>query len=110
VEDGATVADAKKAILERAEALARDTARVAELRAQLDSKIDMWKSAAIRAGAQGSLTYADGSHALLKDAGATPASEFTCLNSMRNVEPSLLLLFQDDGMEQTATGNAGGRA
>lgn len=109
VHDAEAVESAKKTIMDRAEALARDPARVAELREQMNSKIDSWRAAVSRSGAQGSLTYA-GSHPLLKDAGTGAPSDFTCLNSMRNVEPSVLLLFQDDGMEQAPPRRVGGHA
>lgn len=75
-----------------------------EVRKQLQRRLDDWYAEASRRAGGTVLSYrrkADGtSRELLKPAGLGPWEEFTCLNSLRDVEPVVGLVLDDRGMDE----------
>jgi hypothetical protein len=106
------VRDAIDAICERA-ALVGDGKAVADFcRAQLQAKVDQWQAEAQNTTGGRTLTYAEprGGNgpkkgttiSLLRQPGLERWEEFTCLNSLREVEPSVKLIMDDGGLDETA--------
>ena len=117
--DGATSmsTDAIEAITRRAELIGGVEA-AEEVRQQLKQKMDLWQKRAQRT-AQGSQlgyeTKKDGvTIGLLRKPSIEPWDEFTCLNSLRDVEPTANLILDDydlddDGDRRAAQEEEGGR-
>lgn len=97
-----------KAIVQRAELVTNkynngdrgNKAIVTELRDALEAKLDFWLSQSNQIGGRQlkyNVTSQDGiSIPLLIPAGKGNWQDFTCLNSLRNVEPTINLIFTDD--------------
>lgn len=108
------VTEAIEAITRRAELIAGPDA-ADEVKQQLKSKMDKWQKRAQRM-AQGSQlgyeTKKDGmTVGLLRKPSIEPWDEFTCLNSLRDVEPTANLILDnfgmdDEGDDETAEGAA----
>lgn len=94
---------AVKAISRRAELVTEEQPRRDEVRRMLESRLDLWSNRAGKSRS-GSLLGYHGSRdgltvSLLKKAGEGKWEEFTCLNSLRDVEPLVGLILDDHGMD-----------
>jgi len=73
------------------------------VRARLQELIDDWRNRAVRMRGGARLGYSDSRDgitvALLQMAGRSLWTEFTVLNSLRDVEPEAILTFDDSGMD-----------
>jgi hypothetical protein len=73
------------------------------VQAALQQRIDAWRDRAVRMKGGARLGYNDGRDGvtvgLLQMPGASAWSEFTVLNSLRDVEPEAELTFNDSGMD-----------
>jgi hypothetical protein len=73
------------------------------VQAALQQRIDAWRDRALRMRGGARLGYTDGRDGvtvgLLQMAGAASWTEFTVLNSLRDVEPEAALTFDDSGMD-----------
>ncbi len=102
--DDALVRAAIETILARVEAVTGDPQRVDEVRRLLKRRVDVWHQRARRAAQGSRLGYEmrrDGSTAgLLTPAEAGSWDTFTCLSSLRDVEPSVNLVFDDYRMDE----------
>jgi hypothetical protein len=107
------VQDAIAAICRRAELVGDGTAVADFCRAQLQAKADLWQAEAQNQTGGRTLTYAeprgggDGPKrgttiSLLRHPGLENWEEFTCLNSLREVEPSVKLIMDDGGLDEIA--------
>ena len=80
----------------------------AYVQAALQQRIDAWRDRAVRMKGGARLGYNDGRDGvtvgLLQMAGASAWSEFTVLNSLRDVEPEAELTFNDSGMDSVEAG------
>jgi hypothetical protein len=80
----------------------------AYVHAALQQRIDAWRDRAVRMRGGARLGYNDGRDGvtvgLLQMAGASAWSEFTVLNSLRDVEPEAELTFDDSGMDSVEAG------
>ena len=105
------VQDAIAAIAKRAELVGDGTAVADFCRAQLQAKVDLWQAEAQNQTGGRTLTYAeprgggDGPKrgttiSLLRHPGLEKWEEFTCLNSLREVEPSVKLIMDDGGLDE----------
>ena len=96
------VREAIEAITRRAELIAGVDA-AEEVRQQLKSKMDKWQKRAQRMAQGGLLGYEtkkDGiTVGLLRKPSIEAWDEFTCLNSLRDVEPTANLILDDFGMD-----------
>jgi hypothetical protein len=82
-------------------------------RAQLLSKADLWQAEAQNMTGGRMLTYTDSFGAdgpkkgttvkLLQSPGMEKWEEFTCLNSLREVEPSVKFIVSDGGLDEIST-------
>jgi len=105
------VQDAIAAICRRAELVGDGTAVADFCRAQLQSKVDLWQAEAQNQTGGRTLTFSEprGSDgpkrgttvSLLHHPGLERWEEFTCLNSLREVEPSVKLIMDDGGLDET---------
>jgi hypothetical protein len=106
------VQDAIAAICRRAELVGDGTAVADFCRAQLQAKVDLWQAEAQNQTGGRTLTFAeprgggDGPKrgttiSLLRHPGLEKWEEFTCLNSLREVEPSVKLIMDDGGLDET---------
>lgn len=106
------VQDAIETIARRAE-LIGDGVRTGDFcRAELRSKADLWQAEAQNTAGGRTLTYtesygADGPRKgttvkLLRSPGLERWEEFTCLNSLREVEPPVKLIISDGGLDDVA--------
>ncbi len=100
------VKDAIDEITRRAELVGKDT-RVSEfVRAELRRKVDCWQAEAQRTAGGRTLGYKDGRDGttvnLLHQPGLKKWEEFTCLNSLREVEPSIKLILDDHHLDDQA--------
>jgi hypothetical protein len=97
------VRQAIDAIARRAERVLQSKAAGDEVRAQLESRVDEWlsRAASLTGGAKlGYQMRRDGTTiGLLSAAEGGSWSTFTCLNSLRDVEPSVNLVLDDRGMD-----------
>lgn len=108
----AQVQDAINQIANRAAAIG-DGAEVGDyVRAELKSKVDYWRAEAQNTSGGRLLTYTQPygnsglkkgtTVSLLRRPGLERWEEFTCLNSLREVEPSVKLIIQDGGLDEIA--------
>lgn len=99
----AIVASAKNMISERAAMVEGDNAAGQRVKAALMSRVDTWASRAqhMTGGAKlGYKTKNDGqTFGLLQQPGSDPWQDFTCLNSLRDVEPMVNLILDNYGMD-----------
>jgi hypothetical protein len=108
VRDHPAVRQAVETIVERVERGA-DGARAAEVRALLESRLDVWGRSARQMQAQGGRlgyeTRSDGATiGLLRPAEVGQWDTFTCLNSLREVEPAINLVLDDHRMDELPGG------
>ena len=104
------VQDAIETIAKRAAAVGDGQAVADLVRAELSSKVDFWKAEAQNTTGGRTLTYdrplgAGGPRKgttvnLLHRPGLERWEEFTCLNSLREVEPSVRLIVDDGGLDE----------
>ncbi len=104
------VQDAIAAICRRAELVGDGTAVADFCRAQLQAKVDLWRAEAQNTTGGRTLTFSEprGSNgpkrgttvSLLHHPGLEKWEEFTCLNSLREVEPSVKLIMDDGGLDE----------
>src|SRR6516225_5971608 len=104
------VQDAIAAICRRAELVGDGTAVADFCRAQLQAKVDLWQAEAQNTTGGRTLTFAepwssDGPKrgttvSLLHRPGLEKWEEFTCLNSLREVEPTVKLIMDDGGLDE----------
>jgi hypothetical protein len=96
------VTDAIESITRRAELIAGGEA-AGEVRQQLKRKMDLWQKRAQRTAQGNQLGYEtkkDGvTIGLLRKPSIEPWDEFTCLNSLRDVEPTVNLILDNYGMD-----------
>ncbi|HET6880247.1 MAG TPA: DISARM system helicase DrmA, partial [Pirellulales bacterium] len=111
------VQDAIDTIAERAALVGDDGNQLADLvRAELQGKVDLWKAEAQNTTGGRVLTYTEprgGSGpkrgtaiSLLSPTGLGHWEHFTCLNSLRDVEPTIKLIVDDGGLDEMAAGIA----
>src|SRR5438045_3884191 len=106
------VQDAINAIVQRAELVGDGTAVADYCRAQLQAKVDLWQAEAQNQTGGRTLTFSeprgdDGPKRgttvrLLRRPGLERWEEVTCLTSRREVEPSVKLIMDDGGLDETA--------
>ncbi len=100
----ATVRRAVETITRRAELVEENQAVAAEVKRALEVRLQEWSAQAKpKAGAArlGYRTAKDGqTEGLLRRAGIEAWETFTCLNSLRDVEPTVTLLIDDGRMEE----------
>ena len=110
------VQEAIEVIAKRAEAVGDDQAVANFVRAELKSKMDLWKAEAQNTTGGRALTYAHlrgGGYKrgttvnLLHRPGLERWEEFTCLNSLREVEPTVKLIIDDGGLDEKAAPSTG---
>ena len=110
------VQDAIEVIAKRAGMVGDGTPVADFVRAELQSKVDLWKHEAQNREGGRTLTYTNPrggggpqrgtTVSLLRRPGLERWEEFTCLNSLREVEPSVKLIIDDGGLdEQMAPGS-----
>ena len=103
------VTEAIEAITKRAELIAGVEA-ADEVRQQLKRKMDLWQKRAQRTAQGNQLGYEtkkDGvTTGLLRKPSIEPWDEFTCLNSLRDVEPTANLILDDFGMDDDGSDEA----
>jgi hypothetical protein len=106
------VQDAIETIARRAAAVGDGQAVADFVRAELSSKVDLWKAEAQNTSGGRTLTYSEPrgvggpkkgtTVSLLKRPGLERWEEFTCLNSLREVEPNVKLVIDDGGLDELA--------
>ena len=111
------VQDAINAICRRAELVGDGTAVADFCRAELQAKADLWQAEAQNTTGGRTLTFAeprggDGPKkgttiSLLQHPGLEKWEEFTCLNSLREVEPSVKLIMDDGGLDEMSASTQG---
>ena len=93
-------------IARRAELVEESTARGDDVRQQLERRLDDWLAAVAPQAGGAKLAYKgqqDGvTRGLLKPAGSGPWESFTCLNSLRDVEPTAQLVLEDGNLDDDA--------
>jgi len=107
------VQDAIETIAKRAELIGDGNKTGDFCRAELRSKADFWQSEAQNSTGGRTLTYTEsyGSDGpkkgtavkLLQNPGMERWEEFTCLNSLREVEPSVKFIISDGGLDEIGT-------
>ena len=98
------VKEAVRTILRRAELVGSgDEGSLPNLKAELNERLDEWLAQAQRTERGRVLVYdeqRDGiTVGLLNRPGLDPWDDFTCLNSLRDVEPNVGLIFHDGGLD-----------
>jgi hypothetical protein len=98
------VKEAVASIVRRAELVgSTDHEFVTNLKAELNDRIDQWLARAHKTVGGQVLGYdeeRDGiTVGLLNRPGLEPWDDFTCLNSLRDVEPNVGLIFHDGGLD-----------
>jgi hypothetical protein len=98
------VKEAVRTILRRAELVgSADDQFLPTLKAELNERLDQWLAEAQRTSGGRVLGYdeeRDGiTVGLLNRPGLDPWDDFTCLNSLREVEPNIGLIFHDGGLD-----------
>lgn len=99
------VQEAFKEIVARAERVSGSKQVAKDVGDMLDRRIDVWRAEAARnvGTTLGYKMKRDGStRALLRAAEQGSWEEFTCLNSLRDVEPTVGLVLQDGGLDDAA--------
>ncbi|QDU88400.1 hypothetical protein Pla175_17760 [Pirellulimonas nuda] len=105
------VQEAIEAICRRAEQIGDGGASSNVCRAELSSKADLWQAEAQNTAGGRKLTYTKPygenaergtSVALLQSAGEGEWEPFTCLNSLRDVEPTVKFIISDGGLDGDA--------
>jgi len=101
------VQDAIDAIADRAEIIADEPEVADYCRAELKSKVDLWKAEAQNVTGGRTLTYTPPRGAakgtainLLTHPGLEKWQEFTCLDSLRDVEPTVKLVIDDRNLDE----------
>jgi hypothetical protein len=99
------VQQAVKAIVERAKLVGNsDDAFIQLLQTELNERLDQWLAEAQRNVGGRILGYDDERDGvtvgLLRRPGLDPWDDFTCLNSLRDVEPTVGLIFHDGGLDE----------
>ena len=78
------------------------------VKSALQQRIDDWRDRAVRMKGGARLGYSDSRDGvtlgLLEMPGTAAWTEFTVLNSLRDVEPEAALTFKDDGMDSVEAG------
>jgi hypothetical protein len=104
--DHAYVERAIHAIAARAASVAVDKDLGVRVKAELEQRLDIWLARAARAGGGQHLGYRskkDGvTVPLLKPPSEEDWDTFTCLNSLRDVEPTSGFILVDDGLSDSA--------
>jgi len=97
------VKNAVARIVKRAANVSGDHARGESVKKQLAARLDHWKAEAGKTGVGSRLGYKsqrDGvTRGLLNYAGGGRWDDMTCLNSLRDVEPTVNLVFHDGGLD-----------
>ena len=100
----ALVTEAKSVIGQRAAEVEGSNAAGERVKAALNSRVDIWASRAQRMTGGATLGYKtknDGkTFGLLQTPGNDPWQDFTCLNSLRDVEPMVNLILDNYGMDE----------
>ncbi len=108
------VLDAVETIARRAELVGDGTPVGDYVRAVLKEKLDLWRNEAQNTAGGRTLTYSEvwghekkgTSVSLLQKPGLQKWEQFTCLNSLREVEPTVKLIIEDFGLDEINSGNA----
>lgn len=112
--DDALVKHAIEVIATRAAHVEGNAAIAADVRQMLQARIEHWRREATPKPGKARLGYRpkrDGvTRELLKMAGSNPLEPFTCLNSLRDVEPMIALLLDDHGLDEEPPAREGGAA
>ena len=98
------VKEAMKTILRRAELVGSGDAQfLSNLKAELNDRLDQWLAEAQNHAGGRILGYDEKRDSvtvgLLNRPGLEPWDDFTCLNSLRDVEPNVGLIFHDGGLD-----------
>ena len=100
----ALITEAKNLIGKRAAEVEGSNASGDRVTAALNSRIDAWAARAQRMTGGATLGYKtknDGkTFGLLQTPGSAPWQDFTCLNSLRDVEPTVNLILDNYGMDE----------
>jgi hypothetical protein len=108
------VQDAVETIAKRAELVGDGTPVGDYVRAVLKEKLDLWRHEAQNTAGGRTLTYGEvwgggakgTSVSLLHKPGLQRWEQFTCLNSLREVEPTVKLIIEDFGLDEINSGTA----
>ncbi len=102
----ALVKDAVESIVRRAEEVEGSKEAGEEVRRMLERRIDEWRARADGLAGGARLGYKkkkdDVTKGLLRSAGLGEWDNFTCLNSLRDVEPTVGLILSDHGLDDEA--------
>ena len=97
------VEEAVEAIVRRAEEVTGKKSVGADVRAMLMRRLDEWRAHADGLAGGGRLGYKDRkdgvTKGLLQPPGLGGWEDFTCLNSLRDVEPTVSLVLSDGGLD-----------
>jgi hypothetical protein len=106
------VKEAVEAIVRRAEEVHGSKEAGKEVRAMLERRLDEWRARAEHLAGGGRLGYRDKrdgvTKGVLRPPGLGEWDAFTCLNSLRDVEPTVGLILSDHGLDDEAPMGAGG--
>jgi Helicase conserved C-terminal domain len=102
------VQQAIKSIVDRAKLVGNnDDAFIQSLQVELNERLDQWLGEAQKNVGGRILGYDDERDGvtvgLLRRPGLDPWDDFTCLNSLRDVEPTVGLIFHDGGLDEDPT-------